>query len=375
MIGSTVITRPSVSSGPSQATFGHVGLLVDPAADAVAGELGADAEAAALDLGLDGGADRADVVAGGRGLEAAPERGLRRRRRAAARAGATRPTGDRAAGVGVEAVELGGDVELDQLALAQPARAGDAVDALVVDGDADGAGEVVVEPRAGAGAVAGEDLRGDLVELAGGHARADAAGQLAQRLGDDAARGAQRGQLIRVVDGHPVILTDLMSSATFTRPSRGDVLELTIDSLAHGGNGVARLEGYVVFVAGGVPGDRVRAVVGKAKKAYAEARAIEIVEPSPDRVVPGSTRSGDGSTISTARASAYAFLALPTTALTRSPGNAAGHEHDVALFARDAVAAVGERVDREFEHVAARRPSESGRRHGSVRMTGCPSTP
>ena len=46
--------------------------------------------------------------------------------------------------------------------------------------------------------------------------------------------------------------------ATFARPSRGDELELTIDSLAHGGNGVARLEGYVVFVAGAVPGDRVR---------------------------------------------------------------------------------------------------------------------
>jgi 23S rRNA (uracil1939-C5)-methyltransferase len=75
-----------------------------------------------------------------------------------------------------------------------------------------------------------------------------------------------------------------MSGATFTRPSRGDVLELTIDSLAHGGNGVARLEGYVVFVAGAVPGDRVRAVVGKAKRAYAEARAVEIVEPSPERV-------------------------------------------------------------------------------------------
>ena len=104
------------------------------------------------------------------------------------------------------------------------------------------------------------------------------------RLGDHAARGAQSGQLIRVIDGHPVILTHLMSSATFTRPSRGDVLELTIDSLAHGGNGVARLEGYVVFVAGGIPGDTVRAVVGKAKKAYAEARAIEVVEPSPDRV-------------------------------------------------------------------------------------------
>jgi 23S rRNA (uracil1939-C5)-methyltransferase len=74
------------------------------------------------------------------------------------------------------------------------------------------------------------------------------------------------------------------STSSQTRPSRGDVLELTVDSLAHGGNGVARHDGYVVFVAGAVPGDRVRAAVGKAKKAYAEARAIEIVEPSPDRV-------------------------------------------------------------------------------------------
>jgi 23S rRNA (uracil1939-C5)-methyltransferase len=81
-------------------------------------------------------------------------------------------------------------------------------------------------------------------------------------------------------------------AATAQRPSRGDVLELTIDSLAHGGNGVARLEGYVVFVAGGLPGDRVRAVVGKSKKAYAEARAIEIVQPAPDRVPPFADHPG-----------------------------------------------------------------------------------
>jgi 23S rRNA (uracil1939-C5)-methyltransferase len=71
-----------------------------------------------------------------------------------------------------------------------------------------------------------------------------------------------------------------------TRPSRGDTLELTIDSLAHGGNGVARLDGYVVFVAGAVPGDHVRAVVGKSKRAYAEARTVEVLEPSPDRIPP-----------------------------------------------------------------------------------------
>jgi 23S rRNA (uracil1939-C5)-methyltransferase len=72
-------------------------------------------------------------------------------------------------------------------------------------------------------------------------------------------------------------------SAT-TRPSRGDELELVVESLAHGGNGVARRDGYVVFVAGAVPGDRVLAVVGKAKKAYAEARAVQVIEPSPDRI-------------------------------------------------------------------------------------------
>ena len=37
---------------------------------------------------------------------------------------------------------------------------------------------------------------------------------------------------------------------------RGQELELTIDSLAFGGNGVARLDGFVVFVRRGLPGDR-----------------------------------------------------------------------------------------------------------------------
>ncbi len=76
------------------------------------------------------------------------------------------------------------------------------------------------------------------------------------------------------------------------RPARGDELELTVDTLAYGGNGVARLEGYVVFVAGGMPGDRVRAVVGKSKRAYAEARAVEVLEPGPDRIAPVADHPG-----------------------------------------------------------------------------------
>jgi 23S rRNA (uracil1939-C5)-methyltransferase len=77
------------------------------------------------------------------------------------------------------------------------------------------------------------------------------------------------------------------------RPLRGAELELTVDRLAYGGNGVARREdGYVVFVAGAVPGDRVRAVVGKAKRAYAEARAVEVLQPSPDRIEPVADHPG-----------------------------------------------------------------------------------
>jgi 23S rRNA (uracil1939-C5)-methyltransferase len=76
------------------------------------------------------------------------------------------------------------------------------------------------------------------------------------------------------------------------RPRRGDELALTIDSLAFGGAGVARLDGYVVFVAGAIPGDTVRAVVGKSKRAYAEARAVEILTPSPERLAPVADHPG-----------------------------------------------------------------------------------
>jgi 23S rRNA (uracil1939-C5)-methyltransferase len=61
-------------------------------------------------------------------------------------------------------------------------------------------------------------------------------------------------------------------------------LELTIDSLAYGGNGVARLNGFVVFVRRGLPGDRVRARITKVKRSHAEATAVEVVEPGAPRV-------------------------------------------------------------------------------------------
>src|SRR5438874_3058366 len=65
---------------------------------------------------------------------------------------------------------------------------------------------------------------------------------------------------------------------------RDQELELTVDSLAYGGNGVARLNGFVVFVRRGLPGDRVRARVTKVQRRHAEALVTEVLAPGPQRV-------------------------------------------------------------------------------------------
>ena len=74
------------------------------------------------------------------------------------------------------------------------------------------------------------------------------------------------------------------SSKPTARARRGDLLEVEIESLAFGGRGVARAEGFVLFVAGGLPGDRVRVEVTKAKKRFAEARTVELLEAAPGRL-------------------------------------------------------------------------------------------
>ena len=75
-------------------------------------------------------------------------------------------------------------------------------------------------------------------------------------------------------------------AAQRTRVERGAEVEVTVDRLAYGGNGVARHDGYVLFVPGTLPGDRVRVQVTKRKRAYGEARVLEVLEPSPDRIAP-----------------------------------------------------------------------------------------
>lgn len=67
------------------------------------------------------------------------------------------------------------------------------------------------------------------------------------------------------------------------KPFKSQELELDIDSLAFGGRGVARQDGFVIFVEGAVPGDRVLAMVTQAKRSYAEARMTKLLNSSPER--------------------------------------------------------------------------------------------
>ena len=65
---------------------------------------------------------------------------------------------------------------------------------------------------------------------------------------------------------------------------KGEELELRIDSLAYGGNGVGRHDGFVVFARGGLPGDTVRARVTKVKRGFAEGVVTDVVTASEGRV-------------------------------------------------------------------------------------------
>jgi 23S rRNA (uracil1939-C5)-methyltransferase len=65
-----------------------------------------------------------------------------------------------------------------------------------------------------------------------------------------------------------------------------DVQEADVVDLAHDGRGIARLDGKAVFIDGALPGERVRLRVYKRRRQFDEAGLVEVLEPSPDRVLP-----------------------------------------------------------------------------------------
>ena len=66
----------------------------------------------------------------------------------------------------------------------------------------------------------------------------------------------------------------------------GEILEADVVDLAHDGRGIARVEGKAVFIEGALPGERVRFRVFKRRRQLDEAGLVEVLRPSPDRVIP-----------------------------------------------------------------------------------------
>lgn len=72
-----------------------------------------------------------------------------------------------------------------------------------------------------------------------------------------------------------------------TKPKKGEIITITPDKAAFEGACVGRTEsGFAMFISGCVPGDTVKARVGKVRKSYAEAKTLEVINSSEHRIEP-----------------------------------------------------------------------------------------
>ena len=70
------------------------------------------------------------------------------------------------------------------------------------------------------------------------------------------------------------------------------IIECDVVDVAFGGKGLAKIDGFAVFVDQTVTGDRVAARIIRKKRNYAEAVVQELLTPSPMRVDPPCPYSG-----------------------------------------------------------------------------------
>ncbi|MDU2064062.1 MAG: 23S rRNA (uracil(1939)-C(5))-methyltransferase RlmD [Sporomusaceae bacterium] len=67
---------------------------------------------------------------------------------------------------------------------------------------------------------------------------------------------------------------------------KGDKITVEIHGLGHSGEGVARLDGYTLFIEGALQGEQVTAKVKEVKKSYGRAQLLEVLEAAPERIAP-----------------------------------------------------------------------------------------
>jgi 23S rRNA (uracil1939-C5)-methyltransferase len=98
-----------------------------------------------------------------------------------------------------------------------------------------------------------------------------------------------------------------------------------VERLTYGGQGIARAQGFAVFISGAAPGETVRARIGKVYRRHAEAEVVAVENPSPDRVPPRCQHVRDGCGGCTWQHVAYpAQLAAKAEVVRDSLGRLAG---------------------------------------------------
>ena len=77
-----------------------------------------------------------------------------------------------------------------------------------------------------------------------------------------------------------------------TPVSKNEKLTVTVEDLTYEGMGVAKVDGYPLFIAGTLPGEKIEAVVVKVRKNFGFARALKWFSKSPDRVEDDAQQDG-----------------------------------------------------------------------------------
>ncbi len=71
-----------------------------------------------------------------------------------------------------------------------------------------------------------------------------------------------------------------------TRQAAHPIITLRLEAMTYGGDAIGRVAGKAVFAQGGIAGETVRAELIEDRGRFARARVVEVIEPSPARVLP-----------------------------------------------------------------------------------------
>lgn len=74
---------------------------------------------------------------------------------------------------------------------------------------------------------------------------------------------------------------------------KGQIYEVAIEDMSNEGQGIGRIDGLALFVAGAIYGDVAKVEITKLKKNYGFGKVVEILTPSPYRITPPCDYAGD----------------------------------------------------------------------------------